>query len=573
MYKIKLSPYAKIFYTEWLLDPDSFRYNLVIDQILHGELEVAKLRAALKRYIADNLVLNSHIQEINGEPYWVKNDQIVELEYSDSPIASDELFAYVSSGFDLYCGPLYRFKLIKIKDGTYRFIIIMHHLVIDGSSGDDGIFGLIPKYYNDENYVREYSIDRQIELLINLTETLTAKLKRNEAEHEKFWRKQLTAVDAIKLDFLQLKPKNFEIALDSKSNPIGEIRFNYDEVIADNLKQIKRRYIITPYIYSLCIFAVLLNRYTNQKHLAISYPVAIKEGLGGIYGAQVNTNLISYQFNQNTTIVDLFNQSKVFFSSLKNGNINHGYSPIMNILHGHDSHLLNISFTQTHIKDVPFIFDGITNVEIQAEFDINSVDTFIFEQSSKQYLSYVVRYNKKVVNEGLLKNFVNCYKRLFLEILEDLLVGNEGKQLSSYSLLDSEQYHKIVYEFNQTEKFYPKDKTIQQLFEEQVQKTPNNTAVVYGDRKLNYQELNNKANQLANYLLGNYAIKPDDLIALIVDRSEYMIIAILAVLKTGAAYVPISPDYPAERIKYILNDTKAKIALNDSCFKKSFFLN
>jgi non-ribosomal peptide synthetase component F len=141
------------------------------------------------------------------------------------------------------------------------------------------------------------------------------------------------------------------------------------------------------------------------------------------------------------------------------------------------------------------------------------------------------------------------------------------------NILSSEQYKKIVFEFNQTEKPYPRDKTIHKLFEEQVLKTPDNIAVIYEDRKLTYQELNNKANQLANYLLKHYEIKPDDLIALLLNRSECIIIAILAVLKTGAAYVPISPDYPEERIKYILEDIRAKIAINDCCFKKSFFLN
>ena len=146
------------------------------------------------------------------------------------------------------------------------------------------------------------------------------------------------------------------------------------------------------------------------------------------------------------------------------------------------------------------------------------------------------------------------------------------KDLKHIKILSAEEYHRIVYEFNQTDSSYPHDKTIHDLFAEQVLKTPDNIAVVYEDKKLTYQELNNKANQLANYLLKKHAIKPDDLIALILNRSEYMIIAILAVLKAGAAYVPISPDYPDERIKYILDDTKTKIAINDSYFRKKFFL-
>jgi len=119
-----------------------------------------------------------------------------------------------------------------------------------------------------------------------------------------------------------------------------------------------------------------------------------------------------------------------------------------------------------------------------------------------------------------------------------------AKKLNTINILSDTQYHKIVYEWNQTEKNYPRDKTVHQLFEEQVAKTPNNIAVVYENIKLTYQELNQRANQLAHYLRDSYYIKHDDLIALCLDRSEQMIIAMLGVLKAGAAYVPIDPKYP-----------------------------
>ena len=137
------------------------------------------------------------------------------------------------------------------------------------------------------------------------------------------------------------------------------------------------------------------------------------------------------------------------------------------------------------------------------------------------------------------------------------------KDLKHISLLNKAQYQQIVYDWNKTEKDYPKNKTIHQLFEEQVLKTPNNIAVVYENTKLTYQELNNKANQLAHYLIQNYNIQPDDLIALYLDRSEQMIIAMLGVLKAGGAYVPIDTNYPDEQIKYILNDAKVKVVLLD----------
>src|SRR5690606_10754061 len=112
---------------------------------------------------------------------------------------------------------------------------------------------------------------------------------------------------------------------------------------------------------------------------------------------------------------------------------------------------------------------------------------------------------------------------------------------------------KLLYEFNDTYTDYPRDKTIQQLFEEQVEKTPDNIAVVFEDKKLTYSELNEKANSLARVLRDN-GVKADSIVGIMVERSIEMIVGIMAVLKAGGAYLPIDPLYPAERIKYMLAD-------------------
>ncbi|CAL7960553.1 hypothetical protein GAMM_170005 [Gammaproteobacteria bacterium] len=568
MYKIKLSPYAKIFYTEWLLDPNGCRYNLSIDQTLYGNLDVDRLRAALKKYVAECVLLNSHVQDIDGEPYLVKNDSINELEYLDSTVNSSELSSYISRSFDLHNEPLYRFKLVHTGNHTYRFIIVMHHLVMDGSASlDPGVFEAISNYYNDESYIAKYTFDDQIKAIADLTDKLSSNLEQNKAKYKEFWQQQLSDAENVDLSFLKLNKDYDKQNTNKLLNPTGIVKFSCCEAELAKLKQIKLTHGITPYIYGQCIFALLLHRYTGQERFAISYPIAIKEGLDFIYGAQINTNLIPYQFNQDTTIVDLFDQSKDFFRSTMRDDIKYGYYPIANIIQdNHNKQLLDICFAQTFFREHPFSFNGITKAETHSEFSTDGVtkDILLFEHDARgNKLNYRIRYDRKTFDDGLINNFITSYKKLYSEILEDLTCGNNIKSISSYNLLYDEQYRKIVYEFNQTEKDYPRDKTIHQLFEEQVLKTPNNIAVVYEDTKLTYRELNQHANRLAHYLLSNYNIKPDDLIALCLDRSEQIIIAMLGVLKSGAAYVPIDPSYPDERIGYILKDTKTKVVLTN----------
>ncbi len=154
----------------------------------------------------------------------------------------------------------------------------------------------------------------------------------------------------------------------------------------------------------------------------------------------------------------------------------------------------------------------------------------------------------------------NCLEVLFCKYLKNNFLG---ENLRTIQLLSDAEYQKIVYEWNKTEVDCPDNKTLHQLFEEQVKRTPNNIAVVYQDRQLSYSELNAKANQLARYISRIHPISPDNFIALCLDRSEYLIISILAVLKCGAAYVPIDPNYPVNRIRYILEDAKPALVLTN----------
>lgn len=575
MYQIKLTPYATTFYTEWLLEPTGARYNMVMaDQVLYGELDIAKLRKALKRYVSEHVLLNSHIQELQGEPYWVKNDSICELEYSECSAKKSELLQYVARPFNLYKGPLYRFKLLRIEKRIYRFIVVLHHIIMDGISIDTGLFEAISNYYNDENYAEPYNISEQVQLLENLESLIANKLEPHKIKYREFWHKQLAEVEPIDLSFLQSKKSLPKKNPSDFMSSVGEIKFNIKGKVAEKIKRIKNKYIITPYMYGQCIFALVLYKYTGHENFAASYPISIKEGTDFIYGAQVNTNLIPYLFSRITRVVDLINYCRDFFKSLKNDGIHYGYYPIGNILQEGNKDLLNVCFIQAHFKDKTFEFSGIEKVECSksAEFQIDAVNqnVLLLEESlGNKTFNYRIRYDKKSFDKDLLHHFIACYKKLFLEVLEDLILGN-NRQISEYGLLDEKQYQLLIYDYNKAPKDYPQNKTLPELFEEQVLKYPNNIAVVYKDIQLTYQNLNIKANQLANHLKHTYDIQPDEMIALCLDRSEYLIIALLAVLKSGAAYVPLSSDYPTDRIHFILEDTKAKVVITHKKYQTQF---
>lgn len=140
--------------------------------------------------------------------------------------------------------------------------------------------------------------------------------------------------------------------------------------------------------------------------------------------------------------------------------------------------------------------------------------------------------------------------------------------LNDISIVTDEEKNDILYKFNDTSAIYPKDKTIIDLFEEQVTKTPENIAVVFEDQKLTYCELNKRANQLARYLI-NIGVREHDIVSILLPKGFDLLISVLAVLKTGACYVPIDTNYPKNRIQYILTESKSKFVLTNSNLKYS----
>ncbi|MCC2644875.1 MAG: putative Phenylalanine racemase (ATP-hydrolyzing), partial [Burkholderiales bacterium] len=567
MYKVKLSPYHKIFYNEWKLDPKSSKYNIVFDQTISSTLDVERLKAALGKFIPEHLIFNSHILEKDDEAYWVENSYIKQLDVFNDGYTINQIFEYVSSPFNLTSEPLYKFAIFKEADDSYRFITVAHHLVIDGNGFNSFIYTM-SNYYNSKRYASKVSLEEQVKLLITNTKNLEKQLKPNTKNYSDFWESRLAEVEAVDLRFL--KPCMVSKPV-GDNNPIKELRFRFNRVDIPQLTDILAKYTITEYNYSQCIFAILLYKYTSQDKFAISYPVAIEGGTEFVYGSKINTNIIPFIFSKDITVSKLFKAIKDLIKQLKSGKFDYSKLPIDQIIGSTHTDILDVMFAKTNLKDTLFNFKKAKTLSINKDFNIDLYCKLCFEyESNEQELGFRVRYNSLETDEAILQNFVRHYQKLFIDVLRNLASGEENTLISKYQVLFPEEYQQIVYDWNKTEKDYPHDKTIHQLFEEQVARTPDNIAVVFEDKKLTYRELNQKANQLAHYLREKYQIKGDDLIALCLERNEYQLISILAVLKAGGAYVPLNIDYPDKHIIHILEDISNKVIITNASYHNRF---
>lgn len=229
----------------------------------HRHLDHPRLQSALKRYTEEHLLLNSHIQLVDTTPYWVRNDVIDTLDDPEISLSSQALFDFVTHPFNLHKGPLYRFKLIKKSDRVYRFIVVLHHLVMDGMSLNEGLFERLSLYYNnDPSYQAPLSLSEQIKQLNTFQDQCHADLQAHHTALEIFWKKQLMAVEPLDLRFLT----TYQVTeMDSSAPfeyPIKEIRFELKHVQKGALQTIQAQYQISPYFFSQCLFALVLHRYT-----------------------------------------------------------------------------------------------------------------------------------------------------------------------------------------------------------------------------------------------------------------------------------------------------------------------
>uniref|UniRef100_UPI0025809F65 non-ribosomal peptide synthetase n=1 Tax=Salegentibacter sp. UBA1130 TaxID=1947451 RepID=UPI0025809F65 len=208
---------------------------------------------------------------------------------------------------------------------------------------------------------------------------------------------------------------------------------------------------------------------------------------------------------------------------------------------------------------------GLHPVSLEGEYEVSKFDLSFFLFDNKEELEGKINYATSLFRRDTIERMLNHYTYL----LEDLVEAPE-KLYGNTSLLSEEDYQRVIYNWNDTNAPYPSDKTIHELFETQVAKTPNAVALVFEGEELTYSELNKRSNQLARHIRNSYKEKHDEsmpvdtCIGLYLERSMDMIVSILGVLKAGGAYVPMDPAYPENRITYILEDTKAEFLLTQT---------
>jgi non-ribosomal peptide synthetase component F len=338
--------------------------------------------------------------------------------------------------------------------------------------------------------------------------------------------------------------------------------FKIDKQVSAQLQQLSQEHGTTLFMTVLACFKVLLYKYSGQHDICVGTPIAnrTEHELEGLIGFFVNTLALRTRVAADISFTDLLSQvKKTTLEAYANQDV--PFEKVVDaVVADRDmsrTPLFQVMFALQNTPDVPRLHLGKLQLSSEAfENTTAKFDLSVTLTVTSQGLQGSVQYCTELFTPGRIARLVTHFKELL-----GAIVQAPGQNVGALQMLTQAEQHQLLVEFNDNRADYPKSGSIVQLFEQQARDTPKATALVFEDKSLSYDEVNERANRLA-HCLRSRGVKEETMVPICIDRSPEMIIAILAILKAGGAYVPIDPDYPAERIQYILDDTNAKIVLS-----------
>ena len=551
----------------WFLDrlePESAFYNISSAFNLSGQINEEALFASINEIFRRHEILRTAFNTVEGkanlEILSTVNfvPQIVDLSILPEKDKDEELLKLsnieANRPFDLSQVPLMRVTLIKLKFHEHVLIINMHHIISDGWS--NGIFiKELAAFY--EAHVKNEPLqlpDLPIQY-IDFSHWQREWLKGDILENQlNYWEKKLENIH----DRLEL-PTDFKRPAVQRHH--GErIYFEIKPEVYKQLISVSNEENSTLFILLLTVFNTFLMKYSGQEDICIGTPVSgrNRSEIEPLIGFFVNTLVLRNNLSGNPTIRELLKQvNKTAIDAYANQDVpfeklvdliqpqrEMSYTPMFQVM---------FAFIRSELETI-----GLHNLEIKpiklrnvtSKFDLTLE---ILER--KNCLKAAIEFNTDLFKVSTIDRMIANF-----QVLLEKIIANLDVKLSNITLLSDLEQKQIVNTWNDNSIEGPIHSTFTALFEQQVVKTPDEIAVVYRQEKLTYYELNQKSNQLA-YYLRKMEIGPESLVCICLDRSVEVLVTIIGVLKSGAAYVPLDPTYPKDRLSFILNDSKASVLL------------
>ena len=544
------------------LDSNSPQYNIPDAVRIKGSLQIEALEHSLNEIVRRHEILRTTIPTVDGVGVQLIAPQIrIQLpvvglshlpEQERLSRAQESVAEDARRPFDLAAGPLLRASLLRLDKDDHVFLLTMHHIVSDGWSTGIFIRELVASY-------RAYVLGEPSPLpeLANQYADYAA-WQRNWLQGEvleaqlDYWKQQLGDVSPV-LDLPTDRPRP-----EVHSSRGAHHFFTLPVELSDRLRVFSREEGATLFMTLLAAFQSLLHRYARQDGINVGTPIANRNRseIEGLIGFFVNTLVLHADFSENPTFTQLLAQVR----ERALGAYAHQDIPFELLV---DALHLQRDMSRTPLFQVMFALQNIPTETVDfgdlqleplrpasgtAMFDI----TLTISDRDKQ-LGGVLEYNTDLFDESTMQRLLAHY-----QILLSALVADPDQRVDEIPLLTEQERQQMLVAWNSNDMPFAGDETVPALFQQQVGQQPGALAVVYGDESLSFAELDWRSNQLAHHLR-SLGVGLDQVVGLMTDRSLQMMVGILGIMKAGAAYLPLDPTYPHERIAYMIEDSGASV--------------
>jgi amino acid adenylation domain-containing protein len=544
-------------------------YNEGFSLILHGDTDVEALKRSVDKLIYRHESLRSTFSP-NGakmciysflQPDISFDDLSAQAEVYRTHLVDEYVTNNMNQPFDLVNGPLVRVKIFKLANNSHQLFITIHHIVCDGWS-----FGVIMqelgKYYSADVTCTSPNLPEAPKYSRYAAEQADFPATAEYKETEQFWLSQYKGnvpvldlpVDKVRPEVRTFESKHYKHTLSP------EITAAVKKLAAQSGNSL-----VTTLLVG---FEVWLQNITGQRDVVVGVPAAGQSAIGemGLVGHCVNllpvkstvdndSTFLQYLKTRRSAILDAYDHQLITFGALlKKLNVGRDPSRIP---------LVPVVFNSDMGMDEGISFHNLTHELIATPRQFENFELFVNVNDIGSGLHLDWSYNVGLFNDDSIKNMMSGFENLIFKATEnpDIIIGN--------LIADGSTTENPVINLNDTAAPYPRETPVHQLISDIAKKHPNKTAIKFGEQAVSYRYLDESSNRLAALLVNNH-VQKGDLVALAVERSAEMLTALLAIMKAGAAYLPIDPEYPVERVKYTLNDASVKVLITSANYKGHF---
>ncbi|BEH28047.1 non-ribosomal peptide synthetase [Burkholderia pseudomallei] len=539
---------------------------------LDGPLNREVLQRALNRIVMRHEALRTCFVREEGEPIQVIQPHAdLTVSYHDlreaesirheagnrEQRAKDLSQAHASAPFDLSRDLPVRVLLLQLADEAHVVQVVMHHIASDGWSVGVFLQELSALY---GSFIAEQG-DPLAPLPLQYADYAAWQrrwLASGQLEKQgAFWQTNLSGAPTL-LELPTDRPRP-----PKQSHAGASVEVKLGAALSERVKRLSQRHGVTPYMTLLSSWAAALSRLSGQEEVVIGSPVAGRNRteVEPLIGFFVNTLALRLDLSSEPTVGELLKRTKAQVLSaqahqdLPFDQVVERVKPPRSTAH---PPLFQVMFVWQNMPAGELTIPGLTIRAVETPLQTAQFELTLSLREAGDDIVGHLNYASALFDESTVRRYVTYWCRL----LEGMTAGPANVSVARLPLLDEAERKQVVYEWNATERDYPIEQCIHQLFEAQVDRKPEAIALTFDGQRLGYAELNARANRLAHYLQER-GVGPDRLVALCAERGIEMVVGLLAILKAGGAYVPLDPSHPPERLRRMLDDTNPVAVLVD----------